>query len=146
MAYTSGMLNKRVAIIRRTTGQDGEFGKNSAGRQYEYAGTVRAAEDFNRGTKTLREGAIDAYDRVMFRMRWNNIIDRQCMLVWEDRTFQIESFNSDKYHNSIQITAVEVPGKNMASLVPELAYTLQDTDEQSLLDVQSVQLMAGRGV
>ena len=118
MAYSTGMMNRRVAVLVRDTGTEGEFGRNSAGRAYRYAMTVWAAADFNRGTKTLREGAVDAYDRVMFRMRWNPTIDRSSMLVWDGRTYQIESFNADKYQNTIQITAVEAPGKDLTGLVP----------------------------
>ena len=117
MAYSTGMMNRRVHIMTRSNGT-GSFGKNSAGVTYAYAATVWAAVDFNRGTKSLREGAYDGYDRVMFRMRWNATIDRNAMLVWDGKTFQIESFNSDKYQNTIQITAVETPGKDLTSLIP----------------------------
>lgn len=118
MSYSSGMMNRRVAIMVRDTVTEGEFGRNSAGRGYKYGTTVWAAEDFNRGTKALREGALDGYDRVMFRMRWNPTIDRSSMLVYDGKTYQIESFNSDKYHNTIQITAVEAPGKDLTGLLP----------------------------
>ena len=112
------MMNRRVAIMVRDTVSEGDFGRNSAGRSYKYGTTVWAAEDFNRGTKALREGALDGYDRVMFRMRWNPTIDRSSMLVYDGKTYQIESFNSDKYHNTIQITAVEAPGKDLTGLLP----------------------------
>ena len=118
MSYSTGMMNRRVAIMVRDTVNEGSFGRNSAGRSYKYGTTVWAAEDFNRGTKALREGALDGYDRVMFRMRWNPTIDRSSMLVYDGKTYQIESFNSDKYHNTIQITAVEAPGQDLTGLIP----------------------------
>lgn len=118
MAYSTGMMNRRVAIMIRDTVSEGDFGRNSAGRSYKYGTTVWAAEDFNRGTKSLREGALDGYDRVMFRMRWNPVIDRSSMLVYAGKTYQIESFNADKYQNTIQITAVEAPGKDLTGLLP----------------------------
>jgi head-tail adaptor len=102
----------------RSTSDTGSFGRNSAGQSYAYAATVWAAVDFNRGTKAMREGAYDGYDRVMFRMRWNPTVDRSSMLVWDGRTYQIESFNADKYQNTIQITAVETPGKDLTGLLP----------------------------
>ena len=117
MAYSTGMMNRRVHIMVRDSGT-GTFGKNSGGMTYKYAATVWAAVDFNRGTKSLREGAYDGYDRVMFRMRWNSSIDRNAMLVWDGKTFQIESFNSDRYQNTIQVTAVEAPGKDLTGLLP----------------------------
>ena len=118
MAYSTGIMNRRVAIMVRSTSDTGSFGRNSAGQSYAYATTVWAAVDFNRGTKAMREGAYDGYDRVMFRMRWNPTMDRSSMLVWDGRTYQIESFNADKYQNTIQITAVEAPGKDLTGLVP----------------------------
>jgi hypothetical protein len=110
-------MNRRVHIMTRDAGT-GSFGKDSAGLTYKYAATVWSAVDFNRGTKSLREGAYDGYDRVMFRMRWNSCIDRNAMLVWDGKTFQIESFNSDRYQNTIQVTAVETPGKDLTALIP----------------------------
>lgn len=118
MAYSTGIMNRRVAIMTRSTSDIGSFGRNSAGQSYAYAATVWAAVDFNRGTKAMREGAYDGYDRVMFRMRWNPTVDRSSMLVWDGRTYQIESFNADRYQNTIQITAVEAPGKDLTGLVP----------------------------
>lgn len=117
MAYSTGIMNRRVHIMTRDAGT-GSFGKDSAGLTYKYAATVWSAVDFNRGTKSLREGAYDGYDRVMFRMRWNSCIDRNAMLVWDGKTFQIESFNSDRYQNTIQVTAVETPGKDLTALIP----------------------------
>ena len=118
MAYSTGIMNRRVAIMTRSTSDTGSFGRNSAGQSYAYAATVWAAVDFNRGTKAMREGAYDGYDRVMFRMRLNPTVDRSSMLVWDGRTYQIESFNADKYQNTIQITAVETPGKDLTGLLP----------------------------
>ena len=125
MAYSTGLLRHRVAIMRRAT-EGTTFGKE---RTYEYAGTVWAGVDFSRGNKSLREGALDAYDRLMVRMRWNNIVDRFSMLVYKGRTFQIESFNEDKYDNQIQLTVVEAPGKDLSGLIPVPPYSTSDLGE-----------------
>ena len=127
MAYSSGMLNKRVSILVRDKGKEGDFGKNSGGRDYTYGASVWAAVDFVRGVKTLREGAYDAYDRIMVRMRWNSTIDRQSRLIWQGKTFQIESFNEEKQQNIIQVTAVELPGKDMTGLLPSAQTPKEET-------------------
>ena len=132
MAYSTGMMDKRVSILQRAADQDGSFGRNSKGRKYEQITTIWAAVDFNRGSKALREGAYDAYDRLIIRCRWNKWITRESMLVWDDRTFQIESFNSDKRANTIQLTVVEVPGKDGIILIGN--YILQDVDDKTLRD------------
>ena len=94
MAYSTGMMNKRITIATRVKQEMGDFGMGSAGLEYQILGTFWAAEDFNRGTKALREGAVDAYDTVMFRMRYNAQIDRWCLIKYHNVWYQIDSFNA----------------------------------------------------
>ena len=107
MAYSSGMLNKRIIIATRADDKTSQFGKQGQSR-YTILGQFWAAEDFNRGVKSLREGAYDAYDTVMFRLRYHEFIDRWCVIQNDGRWYQIQSFNADKQANQIQITAVEM--------------------------------------
>lgn len=118
MPYSSGMIDERVAVLNPTDEQRGEFGKSSAGRKYQYAGTVWASVTFSKGVLSMREGALDAYDTVLIRMRWNDFIQRRSMLVWDARTWEIKSFNRKYKDNEIQITATE-SGKDLYSLVPD---------------------------
>ena len=121
MGYSTGIQNKRVAVFSPANDEKA-FGRE---RTFEYVGTFWMAEDFNRGTKSLREGALDAYDRVMFRCRAYISVKRTSMLVYQGVTYQIESFNIERRANQIQITAVEAPGKDFASLIP---YTPSSSD------------------
>lgn len=124
MAYSTGMLNRRVAIMARKDAEtQSDYGSNSAGHDYEYVGEVWAAVDYNKGQKSLREGAYDAYDYLMIRMRYTKLIDRWCMIVWDNRTFEIEKFDSDKYLNQIQLLVREVPGNDMTALFPHILAT-----------------------
>ena len=118
MAYSSGMLNKRITIAQRVAQQMGDFGMASAGLEYKILGTFWAAEDFNRGTKALREGAVDAYDTVMFRMRWIDGVDRWCLIKYHDVWYQIQSFNADYQQNQIQITAIEMSNQDVTIVEP----------------------------
>ena len=113
MAYSTGMMNRRVWIAKRATDTQETFGK-SGQPKYELLGDFWAAEDFNRGTKSLREGAFDAYDTVMFRMRWNKDIDRWCIIQYQGRWYQIQSFNESYQNNTIQITAVEMANQQIS--------------------------------
>jgi hypothetical protein len=81
--------------------------------------------------KSLREGAEDAYDTLMFRMLYTKNVCRESMLVWDERTFAIKSFNRDYQTNEIQITATEAPGKDLAGLVPVTAI-LTDSNGNAL--------------
>ena len=118
MAQSSGFRNKRVAILNPAQGKDGEFGRNSGGRQYQYEKTVWASVRFNKGVKSLREGALDAYDTLVFGMLYNRTVTRESVLVYDNLTFQIKSFNRDYQTNEIQITATELAGKDLSGLVP----------------------------
>lgn len=113
MAYSSGMMNKRVKVAKRYEEQNPTFGGSSSVTKYTVLGTFWAAEDFNRGTKALREGAVDAYDTVMFRMRYHEGIDRWCLLKYQNRWYQIQSFNADYQQNQIQITAIEMSNQDV---------------------------------
>lgn len=105
-------MNKRVTVAKRATDDNATFGK-SGSPKYEILGTFWMAEDFNRGVKSLREGAFDAYDTVMFRMRWNKDIDRWCLLKYHGKWYQIQSFNESYQDNQIQITAIELANQQV---------------------------------
>ena len=118
MAYSAGMLDKKITFYRRATAEDGKYGKNSAGEKYELVGTFNAAEDFNKGVKSLRLGAVEAYDVVMFRMHYRKGIDRWCLIRYNGTWYQILSFNADEHDNQIQITAQEMPNQNVTVITP----------------------------
>ena len=118
MGYSTGMMNKRVKVAKRATTQDSTFGGSSSVTKYEILGTFWAAEDFNRGVKSLREGAYDAYDTVMFRMRYHEGVDRWCLLQFHGKWYQIQSFNADYQQNQIQITAIEMANQKVTIVEP----------------------------
>ena len=103
MAYTSGLLKYRVTILNKQVATG--FGETTS---YQPAATVWADVTWNKGVKALREGALDAYDTVLIRMRWNNIVMRDSRLQCDGVTYQIQSFHADRQDNTIQITATEI--------------------------------------
>ena len=119
MAYSAGMLNKKITFARRLEGEEGSYGRNSAGIKYEIVGTFNAAEDFKRGVKDLREGAVDAYNTVMFRMRYRSCLDRWCLIKYQGRWYEIESFNAEYQSNQLQITAHERVNQNVTIVEPK---------------------------
>lgn len=113
MAYSTGMMNKRIKIAKRVDSTGGDFGRSSGGQKYTLLGEFWASEKFDKGMKSLREGAVDAYDIVMFRMRFNADIDRWCLIQYQGKWFQIQSCNEDYQTNEIQITAKEMANQNV---------------------------------
>ena len=106
-------MNKRIKIAKRVDSTGGDFGRSSGGQKYTMLGEFWASEKFDKGMKSLREGAVDAYDTVMFRMRFNADIDRWCLIQYQGKWFQIQSCNEDYQTNEIQITAKEMANQNV---------------------------------
>ena len=105
MGYSSGMLDKRVTILKKKDPASLGFGETT---KFEAAGCVWANFTWKKGQKSLNEGSLDSIDTVMFRMRWNNIVDRDCLLECEGVTYQIQSLHADHRENTLQIIATEI--------------------------------------
>ena len=103
MGYSSGLLKSRVTIRNKVAGT--AFGETT---HYEDIVTVWANVTWTKGVKAMREGALDVYDTVMIRMRWNNIVTRDSLLVHNGKTYQILSLHEDRQENTVQITAQEM--------------------------------------
>lgn len=103
MTYSSGILKYMVTIRNKVAGTS--FGDTT---KYEDVACVHAQKYWKHGVKGLREGALDAYDKVMFRMRWNNIVTRDSLLVCEGRTYQVLTLEGSKQDDQIEILAQEM--------------------------------------
>lgn len=105
MGYSTSMLKWHVAILKKKDPGERAFGAKT---EYEQVACVHANLTWKKGQKSLNEGALDSIDTVMFRMRWNNIVDRDCLLECEGVRYQIQSLHADRRENTIQITATEI--------------------------------------
>ena len=105
MGYSSGMLDKRVTILKKKDPASLGFGETT---KFEAAACVWADVTWKRGAKALREGALDSMDTVMVRMRWNSIVSRDSQLEYDGVRYQIQSLHADRQENTIQITATEI--------------------------------------
>lgn len=113
MPYSSGFLKDRVTIAKRADDSGNTFGKANHPK-YEQLGVFWANASFSKGVKAMHEGAMDAYDTVMFRLRYHGCIDRWCVIKHDGVWYQIQSFHADQHSNEIQITAQEMPNQNIA--------------------------------
>jgi SPP1 family predicted phage head-tail adaptor len=103
MGYSTGILKYRLTILNKVVASG--FGETTT---YKPTATVWADISFSKGVKSLREGALDAYDTVLIRMRWKNVVTRDSRLQHGDVTYQIQSLHADRQANIIQITATEI--------------------------------------
>ena len=106
MGYSSGMLDKRIGIwaVDRENAS-GKAGRGSGGVRYVNTGCVWGSLKFTRGQRAMSEGALESYDVVMIRMRWNEIVNKDSRLTCEGKTYQIIQLQSDKRENIVQIIA-----------------------------------------
>ena len=103
MAYNSGFLHQRITIRNKVVGTG--FGETTS---FVDVATVWANVAFSKGVKSMREGALDAYETVIIRMRYNDKVSRDSLLVHDGTIYQITSFHRDYQENIVQITATEV--------------------------------------
>ena len=125
------MIGKRIKIAKRVDSTGGDFGRSSGGQKYTLLGEFWASEKFDKGMKSLREGAVDAYDIVMFRMRFNADIDRWCLIQYQGKWFQIQSCNEDYQTNEIQITAKEMANQNVTIVYSPTNSSISGGNESS---------------
>lgn len=121
-------MKYRVQVAKRATDEGASFGK-SGQPKYEILGTFWMAETFNKGVKSMREGALDAYDTVMFRCRYNANIDRWCLLKYRGKWYQITSFNEDYQENQLQMTATELANQQVSIVKPYSTSDIGPTTE-----------------
>lgn len=99
-------MNKRVRVWKRGEDETGSLGRVSGG--WVVCCEVWADVSWVKGVKSMREGALDAYDSVIVRMRWMDCVDRDCRVEWDGRLWDVESVHRDRQANTIQITAREI--------------------------------------
>lgn len=103
MGYSAGYLYNIVTIQNKVVATG--FGETTS---YKDVCKVHARKVWKSGNKVLRESALDAVDVVIFRMRWNNIVTRDSLLVCEGKTYQILSLEGNFKDDQIEIKAQEV--------------------------------------
>ena len=122
--YSRDLLQERVAVAKRYEEQSQTFGGSSAVTKYEWLNKVESdhgfwcKHDWNRGVKAMHEGAMDAYDTVMFRMDFYPAIDRWCLLQFDGKWYQIQSLNGSQRENKLQITAIEMANQQVTIVEP----------------------------
>lgn len=105
MAFSSGFLDKRIIIKNKVKPEEQKFGETT---KYEPDVSVWANVTWKKGQKALNEGALDSVDTVLIRMRYNCVVRRDSLIVYDGRTYQVQSLHSDRRDNTVQITAAEI--------------------------------------
>ena len=114
--FTSGMRNHRVTILNKVQPSERQFGEKTG---YRRDGSLWSSYEFSKGTRALREGALDAYDSVIFRMNFsaNVTITRESLIECDGKVYQVQSMNSDRRENKIIIRATEMT--TQVNIIPE---------------------------
>lgn len=106
---SAGKLNERVAILVPTTIQ-GKFGEQVT--EWKNGKWVWANVVFQRGVHALNAGESWLTGSITVTMRDNNVITDRCRLMWDGKTYMIESFNRSGRDGSITIVATKVDEGN----------------------------------
>lgn len=109
------MRHYRIGILEVVKSEN-TFGDTTS---YRRAGKVFAAYKFNKGAKALREGALDAYNTVLFQLNFssNISITRDSLIEFRGKIYQIQSLNDDYQANKIVITATEMA--TQVNIIPD---------------------------
>lgn len=96
-----------MTILNRTEAQQGRFGLDSAGVEFETAGTVWAEVTWAKGKQAMNVGALDVYGVIMVRMRYNTIVNDRSRVMYDGKTYQIlgDTFHAQRQDNTIQFHA-----------------------------------------
>ena len=107
MAYSSGILRNRVTILNRKEAQQGKFGLDSSGVEFETAGTVWAEVTWAKSKQAMNVGALDVYGVIMVRMRYNTIVNDRSRIMYNGKTYQVlgDTFHAQRQDNTIQFHA-----------------------------------------
>jgi hypothetical protein len=107
--FTAGMRNHRITIINKVAPSEKAFGEKTG---YKRDGSLNSSYEFNKGTRALREGSLDAYDTVIFRLNFSGnaakTITRESLIEMNGKIYQIQSLNADHQENKIIIRATEM--------------------------------------
>lgn len=107
MAYSSGFLKDRITVLNRKKAQQGKFGLDSAGIEWEPTACLWASVDWQRGKAALSVGALDAYGVILVRTRWTNQVTIRSRIQHEGQTYQVlpETLHADQRANTLQFMA-----------------------------------------
>ncbi len=106
---TAGKLTERVTILTPKT-ERGEFGEQVT--SWTEAKTVWANVVYQRGVYALTAGEGWLTGSVTVTMRDNRTVTERCRLVWDGKTYLIESLNRSKPDGSLTIVATKVDEGN----------------------------------
>ena len=103
------MRNHRITILNKVAPSEKAFGEKTG---YKRDGSLNSSYEFNKGTKALRDGSLDAYDTVIFRLNFSGnaakTITRESLIEMNGKIYQIQSLNADHQENKIIIRATEM--------------------------------------
>ena len=136
MAYSTGILNKRITVQERTQAVTSKWGMDGAGITYTDTATLWANVEWTRGKAAMIAGALDAYTVIMVRIRWTDKINMRCRVVYDGNTYQIvpETFHVDRENNTIQFHAQLIVPVSDREPEPTPTPTPEPSNEQTSSD------------
>lgn len=99
---SAGTLTERVDIL---TPEVSRGSMNEQVVEYKKTTTVWAGVIYQRGARALSAGESWMNNSIVVTMRYMSVVTDRCRLVWDGKTYRIDSCNRSKKDGSITITA-----------------------------------------
>ncbi len=104
--YSSGFRYEQITVKGSPRAIVTDYGREDSTPSSTFV--LWANVTFSRGTKSLREGALDSYDTLLIRTRYTDRVTRDCTVIYHDRAYRINSLNGDYKRNELQLTCTEL--------------------------------------
>ena len=103
--YEPGFLNKKIVIVL-----PGEYVTDKWGTHREEGEHITRWANVTgvKGVKTLRAGALDAYQTLMIRLNYEKRFTRECKVIYDGRTYKIDSDLPTPEELELQWTCTEI--------------------------------------
>lgn len=106
---TASNLTDRITILAPHTDRDAYGAQQTA---YIPLRKVWANVKFNKGSRALDSGELWMQNTIVVTTRIHKELTEYCRLKWDDKTYQIDSYNRSRTDGSITITATKIDTGN----------------------------------
>lgn len=102
---TASILTERIQILTPSVARSA-YGAQSV--SYLSAGTCWARVQYSRGARALDHGEVWMQNSIVVTTRNLSYISDRCRIRWDDKLYQIDSFNRSKIDGSLTMTCTRI--------------------------------------
>lgn len=107
MAISAGLMTERVQVLVPVDDEPGEMGGQNV-LWCPLGDPKKARVTYQKGARALDMGEVWLPHGIVVTIRWTLGVTERCRLVWNERTYQIESLNGSRREGMWTIVASRV--------------------------------------